>query len=52
VRRWAERLIHLGTLLGAKLWQANNWSASTPLTILAWDWTAIRRILPLEARSP
>ena len=52
VRRWAERLIHLGTLLGAKLWQANNWSASTPPTILAWDWTAIRRILPLEARSP
>ena len=52
VRRWAERLLHLGTLLAAKLWQANNWSASTPPTILAWDWTSIRRILPLEARSP
>ena len=52
VRRWAERLLHLGTLLTAKLWQATNWSASTPPTILAWDWMAIRRILPLEARSP
>ena len=52
VRRWAERLLHLGTLLTAKLWQATNWSASTPPTILAWDWMAIRRILPLEAKSP
>jgi hypothetical protein len=52
VRRWAGRLVHLGTLLAAKLWQAAGWSASTPPTILAWDWTAFRRILPLEARSP
>jgi hypothetical protein len=52
VRRWAGRLLELGTLLMAKLWQAINWSASTAPTILAWDWTAIRRILPLEARSP
>ena len=52
VRRWAGRLMRLGTLLVAKLWQATHWSASTSPTILAWDWTAIRRILPLEARSP
>jgi len=52
VRRWAGRLLNLGTLLMAKLWQATNWSASLPPTILAWDWTAIRRILPLEAKSP
>jgi hypothetical protein len=52
VRRWAERLLHLGTLLGAKLWQTTGYSASTPPTILAWDWAAIRRILPLEASSP
>jgi hypothetical protein len=44
--------MHLGTLLAAKLWQATGCSAATPPTILAWDWTAIRRILPLEANSP
>jgi hypothetical protein len=52
VRRWAERLLLLGTLLTAKLWQATGCRASTPPTILAWDWTAICRILPIEARSP
>ena len=52
VRRWAGRLLHWGALLAAKLWQATGWSASMTPTILAWDWTAIRRILPLEARSP
>jgi len=52
VRRWAGRLLALGTLLAAKLWQATDCSASMFPTILAWDWTAIRRILPLEARSP
>src|SRR2546422_382171 len=52
VRRWAGRLLHWVALLAAKLWQATGWSASTPPTILAWDWTAIRRILPIEARSP
>ncbi len=51
VRRWAGRLVHLGTLLVAKFWPATHCSPSMP-TILAWDWTAIRRILPLEARSP
>jgi len=52
VRRWAGRLQGVGTLLAAKLWQAIGCSVSTAPTILAWDWTAIRRILPMEARSP
>jgi hypothetical protein len=52
VRRWAGSLLYLGTLLAAKLWQATGCSASVPPTILAWDWTAIRHILPLEASSP
>jgi hypothetical protein len=52
LRRWAGGLLHLGTLLAAKLWQATGYSASTRPNILAWDWTAIRRILPLEASSP
>jgi len=52
VRRWAGRLLQVGTLVAVKLWQAVNWSPAMPPTILAWDWTAIRRILPMEARSP
>jgi len=52
VRWWAGRLVDLGTLLAAKLWQATGWTLSTSPTILAWDWTSIRRILPIEARSP
>jgi Domain of unknown function (DUF6431) len=52
VRRWAGRLLRLGTLLATKLWQATGWSAAMAPTILAWDWTAIRRILLLEASSP
>ena len=52
VRRWAGRLLNLGIMLMAKLWQATNWGASMPPTILAWDWTAIRRTLLLEAKSP
>jgi Domain of unknown function (DUF6431) len=52
VRRWAGNVLYLGTLLASKLWQATDWSASTFPTILAWDWSAIRRILPIEARSP
>jgi Domain of unknown function (DUF6431) len=52
VRRWAGRLLQVTTLLAAKLWQATGWSAATSPTILAWDWSAIRRILPIEARSP
>jgi hypothetical protein len=45
-------LLHLGTLLATKLWQTIGWSISMVPTILAWDWTAIRRILLLEASSP
>jgi hypothetical protein len=45
-------LLHLGSVLAAKLWQTTGWSVSTPPTILAWDWIAIRRILPLEAIGP
>jgi hypothetical protein len=45
-------LLHLGTLLAAQLWQTIGWSVSTSPTILAWDWTAIRRILSWEASSP
>ena len=52
VRRWAGRLLHLRALLATKLWQAIGWSVSMVSTILAWDWTAIRRILLLEASSP
>jgi hypothetical protein len=52
VRRWTERLLHLGNVLVAKLRQAIGWGVSTAPTILAWDWTAIRRILLLEANSP
>jgi hypothetical protein len=52
VRRWADRLLYLGTLLAAKLWQTTGWTVSTSPTILAWDWMAIRRILLLEASSP
>jgi transposase-like protein len=52
VRRWADRLLYLGTLLAAKLWHTTGWTVSTSPTILAWDWMAIRCILPLEASSP
>jgi hypothetical protein len=51
-RRWAARLLHLGILLAAQIWQATGWSVSTSPTILAWDWTAISRILQWEASSP
>jgi hypothetical protein len=52
VRRWAGRLLHLGTVLALKLWQTAGCCISTPPTILAWDWTSIRRILLLEVSSP
>ena len=52
VRRWAERLLCLGTLLATTLWRATGWSLATSPTILAWDWIVIRHILPLEANSP
>jgi hypothetical protein len=52
VRRWAGRLLVVGTALAIKLWQAIGRSRAILPTILAWDWTAIRRILLLEASSP
>jgi hypothetical protein len=52
VRRWAGRLLKLGTLLATKFWQTAGWSAAISPTILAWDWNAISCILPIEARSP
>ena len=52
VRRWARRLLHLGSLLAVKFWQALGCHVYIPPTILAWDWYMIRRILPLEACSP
>jgi len=52
VRRWAGRLLQLGTMLAVKLWQAVGWTPALAPTIFAWDWRAIRRILPMEARSP
>jgi hypothetical protein len=42
----------MGTLLATKLWQAVDWNVSILPTMLAWDWTALRRILLLEASSP
>jgi hypothetical protein len=52
VRRWAGRLLQVGVLLAILFWQAARWSLATPPTILAWDWTSIRRMLPIEATSP
>jgi len=49
VARWAGRLFLLAVLLTSKLWQAAGWNVSRPPTILAWDWSAISRILPVEA---
>jgi hypothetical protein len=51
VRRWAGQLFYLGVLLAIRLWQAAGWSIVGPPTILAWDWSAIRHILPLEVNS-
>ena len=51
VRRWCWQLFLLAIVLSNKLWQAVGWNTSRPPTILAWDWNAISRILPLEARQ-
>jgi len=44
-------LLHLGTLVATMRWRAIGWRVLMAPTILAWDWTAIRRILLLEASS-
>lgn len=52
VRRWGAQLFCLWILLAAKLWQSTGWSIFSPSTILAWDWSAIGLILPVEVNSP
>ena len=51
VGRWYRRLFILAILLSNGLWQGAGWNTSRPPTILAWDWSAISRILPVEADS-
>jgi hypothetical protein len=51
VRRWAAQLFGLGVFLLSQLWQGRGCNIFGPPTILAWDWRAIRLILPLEANS-
>ena len=51
VRRWAGQLFCLGVVLSIRLWQAAGWNIFRPPTILAWDWNAVRLILPLEVNS-
>jgi hypothetical protein len=51
VGRWCWRLFFLAILLSDKLRQGVGWSTSRSPTILAWDWSAISRILPVEADS-
>jgi len=51
VGRWCWRLFFLAILLSNKLRQGVGWSTSRSPTILAWDWSAISRILPVEADS-
>ncbi len=51
VRRWAGQLFCLGVLLASRLWQATGWIIFDLPTILAWDWRAIRHILPVEVNS-
>jgi len=51
VRRWAAQLFCFWLLLTTRLWQATGWSIFGPSTILAWDWGAVRLILPVEVNS-
>jgi Domain of unknown function (DUF6431) len=51
VRRWAAQLFCFWILLGTRLWREAGCQILGPSTILAWDWTVVRRILPVEANS-
>jgi len=51
LRRWAGRLFCLWILLAAKLSPATGRNIFGPSTILAWDWSAVRLILPVEVNS-
>jgi hypothetical protein len=51
VRSWCWQLFFVAVLLTSKLWQGAGWNTPRPPTILAWDWSAISRILPVEVNS-
>jgi hypothetical protein len=51
VRRWAGQLFCLWILTANMLWQWAGRVIFGPSTILAWDWSAIRLILPVEVNS-
>ena len=51
VRRWAAQLFCFWLLLTTRLWQAAGRNLFGPSTILAWDWNAVRLILPVEVNS-
>jgi hypothetical protein len=51
LRRWAGQLFCLRVLLAAGLGRAVGWNIFGPSTILAWDWIAVRLILPVEVNS-
>jgi len=51
VRRWTAQLFSLWILLATRLGSVAGYQILGPSTILAWDWSAVRRILPREANS-
>jgi hypothetical protein len=51
LRRWSGQLFCLWVLLASRLWLATAWNIFGPSTILAWDWNAVRLILPVEVNS-
>lgn len=51
VRRWAEQLLCLWILLTFRLWLATRREIFGSSTILAWNWSLVRRILPVEVDS-
>ncbi len=51
VRRWAGQLFWLWVLLATRLSQVTGGHIFGPSTIFAWDWNAVRLILPLEVNS-